>query len=776
MVYQFGQDNNQQPITNTQSNGIYSFGSSGQSKQEQSKSEGLTFKGNPLENTAKNLNSITAGITTLAGGILGFDPQARQALKAEGEKLLTQPGEAGKDFVNAILSTYNLALDDFGNMPLGDMVGNILTGAWEHPIDAALDFVPLVGMASKGVKGVIKGTAKAASVIDKESDVSKFLNNIHNKLDEGETITRLAEEVTKENLTLGKIGEDYLKEMTTIAKRYTPDVISKSIQAMETVGFKNAPTELLSCMKDLNVANDTYKMFTKMAGAEILDDVEMATRELIAKEHGITFESARKIGKDTHLYQDMEKYVIDNDVRPVFHLEPKVKEVVSTEEGIKSNILERKFGNMNYSDAGKDILGKAERFVDKVTKSVSIDSGLNVNKKIREYNKLNNTNIKELPVSSMFSNSKVLNELNAELKKTMLGGGVYLGANILTTTLSILNNFNLKAAVNTLKDLPKFRLVELTEATTPGLRLLSRVNNITYRPIASVDRWLERVAAKYITEYGIDKAPLLQSTIATKVPITSEAEAALRTLVPFGSYPAAAMKETAAHAKLRPVKTIMYNQLQKEGQQLNEQTQANFVPGLKEVDPTKAIRTDDQGRLIQRQTIVTPIQAANMFLLGQTGDAVQIPIYNFINNLVSGKGDPNVFTVNGKNYRVRNGKIETNKGSFDLLPSLAYVGRQLLTPVQFYNQVITPLMSDKYIKDETKLFNRLVDDTQYSNMGSRAQRKVTDNAKEKLGKRVLGTYEYNYYDDSKVYKSVKRKVKQQLHSRQRIDRALNSNN
>ena len=59
-------------------------------------------------------------------------------------------------------------------------------------------------------------------------------------------------------------------------------------------------------------------------------------------------------------------------------------------------------------------------------------------------------------------------------------------------------------------------------------------------------------------------------------------------------------------------------------------------------------------------------------------------------------------------------------------------------------------------------------------MGARAQRKVTDNAKEKLGKRVLGTYEYNYYDNSKISKSVKRKVKQQLHSRQRIDRALNN--
>ena len=80
----------------------------------------------------------------------------------------------------------------------------------------------------------------------------------------------------------------------------------------------------------------------------------------------------------------------------------------------------------------------------------------------------------------------------------MLTSGVYLGANVITTTLSILNNFNLDAAVRTVKNLPKYRLVNLAEATTPGLKIISRLNNKIYRPIASFDRWLENVAIEYI--------------------------------------------------------------------------------------------------------------------------------------------------------------------------------------------------------------------------------------------------------------------------------------
>ena len=135
---------------------------------------------------------------------------------------------------------------------------------------------------------------------------------------------------------------------------------------------------------------------------------------------------------------------------------------------------------------------------------------------------------------------------------------------------------------------------------------------------------------------------------------------------------------------------------------------------------------------------------------------------------MSGKGDPNVFTVNGQNYRVQpDGKIRTNKGEFDLLPALSYTARQIMSPVQFYNQVLVPIMSDKYIKDETSITNKLVDDAQYANMGMMSRRKVQTEAREKLIKRIGGTYEYDYWKPT-VSKSAQRQILRQRMTRENI--------
>ena len=145
---------------------------------------------------------------------------------------------------------------------------------------------------------------------------------------------------------------------------------------------------------------------------------------------------------------------------------------------------------------------------------------------------------------------------------------------------------------------------------------------------------------------------------------------------------------------------------------------------------------------------------------------------NFINELVRGEGDPNVFTVNGRQYRMDKGKVKTSQGEFDLLPSIAWVARQFLTPVQFYNSVLVPLMSDKYVADQKKLFNQMVTDSQYSNLGTLSKRKVKTEATEKLGKRILGTYEWNYYKPY-VTRSSDRNVRRQMLIRRNIERELN---
>lgn len=726
---------------------------SGLSSQNKQQSSSPKFEGNLFENTKDNLMEIGAGITTLIGGILGYDQDASDALTKQVITLIDNPGQGLKDLGNAVLSTYNLAVDDIGKMPLGEMVGNVLTGAWKHPIDAFLDVSTLgqLSGANKTLKA-LKGKGKKVSAHD--------------------NLIRQAEEVTKENIKIGVLGQDFLADIENISKKYTPDQIGRGIKAIETVGFKNAPKDLINVMNDISRANDTYKMFTAASGAKMIDDVEFATRELISKQYGISFEDAGKIKKDSQLYKDVCQYVVDNDVKPVFHLKPDINERITLDPDKKplhSSLLKRNFGTIDYKTAGNDILNKAVEFVDKVDKTAIGNSVQRINNRIEEVNKKFGTDYPKLNLDKSVFNNRTLIELNNELKKTMLASGTYLGANIITTTLSILNNFDLNAAIKTFKKLPKYRKVELLEAETPMLKVLSRVNNKTYKYTAGVDRWLEQIATRYIYERGIDKYKTLQSAVPSRVVTINPALNAIKQLVPFGQYPAAAIQELGAYIAEKPLSTNIYNQIQKEGRQLNQQVQEKQgIP----YNSQQALRNVD-GEIIQRSTVVTPIQALNMFMFGQQGDAIQIPVLNFINKVVEGKGDPHVFEVEGKQYRIDDkGNITTDHGSVSILPALTYAGRNLLGPVNFYNQVLAPMLSDKIVKDDSRLFNRLVNETQYSNMNANAKARVTDKAREKLIKKVAGTYEYTFFDDSQISRRVKQKVRRKYQTQQSINKAL----
>ena len=56
-------------------------------------------------------------------------------------------------------------------------------------------------------------------------------------------------------------------------------------------------------------------------------------------------------------------------------------------------------------------------------------------------------------------------------------------------------------------------------------------------------------------------------------------------------------------------------------------------------------------------------------------------------------------------------------------------------------------------------------------MNSFAQRKVTERTREKLLKRLTGTYEYNYYEPY-ISKNTRMKLQRQLSVRKNIETAL----
>lgn len=696
------------------------------------------FRGNIVGNVVKDLGEIGAAITTLPGIVLGYDKEAQKAF--------LETAKDPKKFINNMLSSYNVEIDDIGKVGFGDFVGNVAAGVWEHPLQVALDLIPIASAAKVKVPKVIK---------------DKFP-----KLEDWEVRAKLGEEVTRENIKVGNLGMEFRNQIDDITKKYKPEDISNAMEAIETVGIKNINPSLKPIANELLRANDTYKQMVEAAGAKIYDDADFATLELMAKETRMPFqEFDNQRFRKTKAYYDRLNFVTQNGIKPLFHLKPKVYSNNDLIAGkpVEQSLLKRAYGTIDYTDAGRNLSAKAKDFTDKVIRTTTLESPERINKKIRNYNIQNDKNIKGLDTSKSPFNNKVLNELNAELKKVMLSGGTYLGANILSTTLSILNNWDTNAVKQTLKNIPKFKKATLNEAETPALKWISKINNRFYGPIASVDRWLEDIGRTYQSNLPIEKQKFSQSIVPSAVTPTNIVEELVSKFVPFGSYPIAAGKEVAANVVGRPYRTLIYNQLGKEFSQINQLAQEN-TPEIKEVDPTKVVRySPEEQKLIQRSTVITPIQAMNMFLLGTSGEAIQVPLYQFINKMVDGSGDPHVFTVNGKNYRINtDGTIETTQGNFNIIPALRYATRNMLSPVQFYNQVLVPLTTDKYIYDTNAVTNHIVTNAQYSNMSNQARNKVTTNARAKLGKRVLGTYEYNYY---KPY--VNRRTRQSIMRQQR---------
>lgn len=712
------------------------------------------LEGSLFGNVKRNTGEITAGITSLVGGILGYDLEARQALKDLGIDLATNP-EGYKTLFNMLLSTYNTEVDDFGNLPLGTIVGNVVEGAWQHPVEAGLDIASL---------GVLSGVPKVASNLAKNTKFGKTFK----QAEEIGKRAELAAEVTKDNLDLNNFGRDLYRAATKIESKYSSKDIGRAMDFMENHGVKFAPKELRPVINDLSRMNDIYKQFAEKAGAQLYDDLDLATLTYMSNQAKIPFEwvDNPKI-RETNWYQDTMEYVRQAGMKPIFHINPKVNIVDADDfKNVESNLLQRKYGNMAYFDAGEDLAKKTAKYIDSVVRYKTSNSAKALNDKIDAYNKATNSNLKKLDTGENFTGNRFIQELNTEMKKNMLGGGLYLASNIIGTTLSILNNWNGKALKATAQNLPQFRKVHLSEAKTPGLNYISKLNNFIYQPIASIDKFVENVALEYARNLPEGQWKLMQSAMPSLVTPSNVAEQAAKTFIPFASYPIASAREIIEHVKSRPIRSLIYNQIPKIGGELNERVQEN-IQGLKEVDPTKTVRQDEQGNLYQRATVVTPIQALSAFLLGTAGDALQVPVFKFVQDLISGKGDPNTFVVDGQRYEVENGFIKTDKGDFNLLPSIAYVARNFLAPLQFYNQVLVPLLSDKIIKDKQTLSDRMINDAEYSSMSNQAKKKVTTKAREKLGKRLLGTFEYNYYQPY-VSKTRIRKIRRQERLRREI--------
>ena len=405
------------------------------------------LEGSLFGNVKRNTGEITAGITSLVGGVLGFDPEARQALMNLGTDLATNP-EGYKTLFNMLLSTYNTEIDDFGNLPLGTIVGNMVEGAWQHPVEAGLDIASL---------GVLSGVPKVVSKLTKNTKFGKSFK----QAEEIGKRAELAAEVTKDNLDLNNYGRDLYRAATEIESKYSAKDIGRAMDFMENYGVKQAPKELKPVINDLSRMNDIYKQFAEKAGAQLYDDLDLAALTYMSNQAKIPFEwvDNPKI-RETDWYRESYEWAELTGMRPIFHINPKVNIVDADDfKNVESNLLQRKYGNMAYFNAGENLAKKTAKYIDSVVRFKTSNSAKALNDKIDAYNKATNSNIQKLETGENFTGNRFIQELNAEMKKNMLGGGLYLASNIIGTTLAILNNWNGKALKATIKNFVTYQKV-----------------------------------------------------------------------------------------------------------------------------------------------------------------------------------------------------------------------------------------------------------------------------------------------------------------------------
>lgn len=256
-----------------------------ESKMEQ----GGTF----LENAANNARRIGTGLVNMWVN-KGEIPQMVLSYLDSNPNVI-------EDIGNLVLSSYNTKIEDFGKLPAKQIIGNVLIGVHENPVDFGMDVASLGGtkLLSKLVKPLETGTKVERGIASETamarrggetlySDLDKLKTTAKEKgvnLDEvieaaetGKTISKEAKPVLKE---LRKFSDDF----DALAKEMSPETyVGKEGTAItQNILRKRMVTD--PAMTYAQVERDIEPMMELIRGGKF-DEVKALAKEgnVIAKE------------------------------------------------------------------------------------------------------------------------------------------------------------------------------------------------------------------------------------------------------------------------------------------------------------------------------------------------------------------------------------------------------------------------------------------------------------------------------------------------------------
>lgn len=350
------------------------------STSQQAPDLGASIRGtgnNILKNAQANMAEIGTGLTN----IMAHPVDTLETISGYIGRNYRNPYKIIGDVSDAMTSPYNFKLGDIGNKTLGEIAAGAAVGAYEHPVDALMDFASLGGGEALGA--VIKSTKAGQKAV-------RAVENITAKagFDLGGDINKAVRggmDVNKSAVQRDLIEATKPIQTPTVMKA-TPEDLALAIRsAEEGLPVTGKALEIKNSLKEFSTKWDD--VFKKYSPHTWVDPEELSIIQKIARDTSDTYQATRKavtpildtlkeengltkVRELSNSGNDIATKVLDakrlydtGEIFPVTHglaEVDKTKAIDTSQRILNKRFSTREFGNASYEDIAKQLVRPSE--------------------------------------------------------------------------------------------------------------------------------------------------------------------------------------------------------------------------------------------------------------------------------------------------------------------------------------------------------------------------------------------------------------------------------
>lgn len=332
---------------------------------------------NILKNAQANMAEIGTGLTN----IMAHPAETLETIGGYIGRNYKNPYKIIGDVSDAMTSPYNFKLGDIGNKTLGEIAAGAVVGAYEHPVDALMDFASLGGGEALGA--IVKSTKAGQKAV-------RAVENITAKagFDLGGDINKAVQggmDVNKSAVQRDLIEATKPIQTPAVMKAKPIDLALAIKSAEEGLPVTGKALEIKNSLKEFSTKWDD--VFKKYSPHTWVDPEELSIIQKIARDTGDTYQSVRKnitpvldtlkeengltkVRELSNSGNELATKVLDakrlydtGEIFPVTHGLAEVDKTKAIDKSLQiknKRFSTREFGNANYIDIAKQLMRPSE--------------------------------------------------------------------------------------------------------------------------------------------------------------------------------------------------------------------------------------------------------------------------------------------------------------------------------------------------------------------------------------------------------------------------------